>query len=157
VGASESWRILDFLKEKNIPIVLGNVHALPRHDHEDVDLPYKLPAILHQKGIKFALSMDGSWQQRNIMFQAGHAVGYGLSKEAALSSITLNSAEILGIADRVGSLEVGKDASFVVSVGDALDMRSSLITDAYIQGKKVNLSNKQKLLYEKYKEKFGLK
>lgn len=157
VGASESWRILDFLKEKNIPLVLGNVHALPRHDHEDVDLPYKLPAILHQKGIKFALSMDGSWQQRNIMFQAGHAVGYGLSKEAALSSITLNSAEILGIADRVGSLEVGKDASFVVSVGDALDMRSSLITDAYIQGKKVNLSNKQKLLYEKYKEKFGLK
>jgi imidazolonepropionase-like amidohydrolase len=63
----------------------------------------------------------------------------------------------LGIADRVGSLEIGKDASFVVSVGDALDMRSSLITDAYIQGKKVNLSNKQKLLYEKYKEKFGLK
>lgn len=157
VGASEAWRVIDFLKENKIALILGNVHALPRYEHEDVDLPYKLPSILQENGVKFALSMEGSWQQRNLIFQAGHAVGYGLTKEQALSAITLNSAEILGIADRVGSLEVGKDATFVISAGDALDMKSSLITDAYIQGRKISLRDKQKDLYDKYLQKFGIK
>jgi len=157
VGASEAWKAADFLKTNNIPVILGNVHALPSQEHDDVDLPYKHPALLQAKGVKFALSMEGSWQQRNLMFQAGHAVGYGLTKEQALSAITLNTAEILGIADRVGSLEVGKDATFIISVGDALDMRTSLITDAYIQGRKISLRDKQKDLYDKYLQKFGIK
>ena len=157
VGASEAWKAADFLKNNNIPVILGNVHALPSHEHDDVDLPYKHPALLQAKGVKFALSMDGSWQQRNLMFQAGHAVGYGLSKEDALRAITLSSAEILGISDRVGSLEVGKDATFFISAGDALDMRTSLVNDAYIQGKKVSLRNKQKDLYDKYLQKFNIK
>jgi imidazolonepropionase-like amidohydrolase len=80
-----------------------------------------------------------------------------LTKEQALSAITLNTAEILGIADRVGSLEVGKDATFIISVGDALDMRTSLITDAYMQGRKISLRDKQKDLYDKYLQKFGIK
>ena len=157
VGASEAWKAADFLKKNNIPVILGNVHALPSHEHDDVDLPYKHPALLQAKGVKFALSLEGSWQQRNLMFQAGHAVGFGLSKEEALRSITLSAAEILGIADRVGSLEIGKDATFILSVGDALDMRTSLVTDAYIQGKQVSLRNKQKDLYDKYLQKFGIK
>jgi len=154
VGATESWRIADFLKVNNIPVILGNVHALPRYEQEDVDLPYRIPAILQSKGVKFALSVEGSWQQRNIMFQAGHAAGYGLTKEQALMSVTYSAAEILGISDRVGSLEVGKDATFIVSKGDALDMRSSVVTDAYIQGKQVNLRDKQKNLYDKFTEKY---
>jgi imidazolonepropionase-like amidohydrolase len=157
VGASEAWKVADFLKLNNIPVILGNVHALPSHEHDDVDLPYKHPALLQAKGVKFALSLDGSWQQRNLMFQAGHAVGYGLSKEDALKAITLSAAEILGISDRVGSLEVGKDATFIISAGDALDMRTSLVTDAYIQGKQASLRNKQKDLYDKYLQKFGIK
>lgn len=157
VGAAEAWKVTDFLKESKIPVILSNVHALPRFEHDDVDMPYKLPAILQKNGIKFALSMDGSWQQRNLMFQAGHAVGYGLSKEEALSAITLNAAEILGIAERVGSIEIGKDATFVISKGDVLDMRSSIITDAFIQGVKVNLRDKQKDLYDKYLEKYNIK
>ena len=156
VGAAESWRIADFLKANNIPVILGNVHSLPKHNHEDIDQPYKTPAMLEQKGVKFALSMDGSWNQRNLAFQAGHAVGYGLSKEAALAAITANSAEILGISDRVGSLEVGKDATFIISKGDALDMRTSIITDAYLQGIKVDLGDKQKDLYNKYMDKYKL-
>ncbi len=157
VGAAESFRITDFLKENNIPVILGNVHALPRYEHDDIDLPYRIPAILQQKGVKFALSMEGSWQQRNIMFQAGHAVGYGLTKEQALAAVTMNSAEILGIGDRVGSLQVGKDATFIVSKGDALDMRTSVISDAYIQGRQVSLNDKQKDLYKKFMDKFGFK
>jgi imidazolonepropionase-like amidohydrolase len=157
VGAAESFRITDFLKENNIPVILGNVHALPRYEHDDIDLPYRIPAILQQKGVKFALSLEGSWQQRNIMFQAGHAVGYGLTKEQALSAITMNSAEILGIGDRVGSLQIGKDATFIVSLGDALDMRTSVISDAYIQGRQVSLNDKQKNLYKKFMDKYGFK
>jgi imidazolonepropionase-like amidohydrolase len=157
VGAAEAWRVTDFLKTNNISVILGNVHALPRYEHEDVDLPYKIPAILYEKGVKFALSLDGSWQQRNIMFQAGHAVGYGLPKEQALAAITLNSAEILGIADRVGSLQVGKDATFILSKGDALDMRTSVITEAFIQGRQVSLNDKQKDLYKKFMDKYGFK
>lgn len=157
VGAAEAWRIADFLKEKNLAVILRNVHSLPRLEHDDVDQPYKTPAFLHEKGVKFALSMDGSWNQRNLPFQAGHAVGYGLQKEQALTAITLHSAEILGISDRVGSLELGKDATLIISKGDVLDMRSSIITAAYIQGKKVNLGDKQKDLYDKYMDKYQLK
>jgi imidazolonepropionase-like amidohydrolase len=157
VGAAEAWRVTDFLKINNISVILGNVHALPRYEHEDVDLPYKIPAILYEKGVKFALSLDGSWQQRNIMFQAGHAVGYGLPKEQALAAITLNSAEILGVSDRVGSLQVGKDATFILSKGDALDMRTSVITEAFIQGRQVSLNDKQKDLYKKFMDKYGFK
>lgn len=157
VGAEEAWRIAGFLKEKNIPVILSNVHSLPNLEHDDVDQPYKTPAILQEQGVKFALSMDGSWNQRNLMFQAGQAASYGLDKEAAVSAISLNTAEIMGIADRVGSLEKGKDATFIISKGDLLDMRSSVVTDAYLLGKQVDLENdKQKKLYKKYMDKYEL-
>lgn len=157
VGAEEAWRIASFLKEKNISVILSNVHSLPNLEHDDVNQPYKTPAILQKAGVKFALSMDGSWNQRNLMFQAGQAASYGLDKEAAVSSITLNAAEIMGIADRVGSLEKGKDATFIISKGDLLDMRSSLVTDAYLFGKQVDIANdKQKKLYKKYMDKYEL-
>lgn len=155
VGGEESWMIMDFLKEKNIPIILGALHSLPTTADSDYDQPYKTPKMLADKGIKFALSMDGSWQHRNLPFQAGQAVTFGLSKEEALRSITLSTAEILGIADKVGSLEKGKEATFIVSKGDVLDMRSSVVTDAYIRGKQVALDkDKQKRLYKEYMDKY---
>lgn len=156
-GAAEAWRIVDFLKEKNIAVILSNVHALPRRDDSDIDQPYKTPVALQEKGVKFAFSMIGSSNVRNLPFQAGQAVAYGLDKEAALRAITLSTAEILGIADRVGSIEKGKDATFIVSQGDVLDMRTSVIVDAYMAGRRVDLGNKQKELYDKYMEKFELK
>lgn len=156
-GGAEAWQITDFLKEYNIPVILSNVHRLPQHRDSDIDQPYKTPNILHENGVKFAFSMEGSWNVRNLMFQAGQAVAYGLPKETAVKALTLQTAEILGISKRVGSIEVGKDATFIVSKGDALDMRTSIVTDAYIMGKKVDLSDKQKVLYEKYKEKYELK
>ena len=91
------------------------------------------------------------------MFQAGQAVAHGLGKEAAISALTLSTAQILGIDDRVGSIEKGKDATFIVSEGDVLDMRTSIIKDAYMAGRKVNLNDKQKDLFNKYMEKYDLK
>lgn len=155
-GGADSWKIADFLVENKVEVILHNVHSLPRRDDEDIDQPFRTPAILHAKGVKFCLSMEGSWQVRNLPFQAGQSVAYGLSKEAALSAITLHTAQILGIADRVGSLEVDKEATFIVSEGDVLDMRTSIITEAYMMGRVVDLGNKQKELYKKYNKKYNL-
>lgn len=156
VGGTDAWLITDVLKQRNIPIVLNQPHSLPVTADDDVDQPYKTAAQLQKAGILFCLSNEGFWQQRNLPFNAGTAGAYGLSKEEALSAITLNAAKILGIADKTGSLEVGKDANIVVSTGDILDMKSSVITRAYIQGREVSLEDKHKQLYERYKYKYGL-
>ncbi|MGC4036647.1 MAG: amidohydrolase family protein [Chitinophagaceae bacterium] len=158
VGASESYRIADLLKQNNISVILSQEHALPTGDDDDVDQPYKTPAMLKQAGVFFALNdEDESARHRNLPFNAGTAVAYGLSKEDALTAITLNAAKILGIDDRTGSIEVGKDANIVISEGDILDMRTSIVTHAFIQGREVSLENKQTQLYERYKTKYGLK
>ncbi len=99
---------------------------------------------------------DGQNRGKNLPFNAGTAVAYGLTKEEALSAITLNAAKILGIADRTGSIEKGKDANVVISEGDILDMRSSLISLVMINGRIVSLTDKHKQLYERYKMKYGL-
>ncbi len=157
VGGTDSYLIADLLKEKNIPVILGRTHSLPTREDADIDLPYKLPALLKNAGVEFALSVDGSWQLRNLAFQAGTTVGYGLSKEEALTAITLSPAKIMGIDSRVGSIEVGKDATLFVSEGDVLDMRTNKITQAFIEGKEINLDNVQSQLYRKYMDKYGLK
>jgi len=100
---------------------------------------------------------DESARHRNLPFDAGTAVAYGLTKEEALTAITLNAAKILGIDDRAGSIEAGKDANIVISEGDILDMRTSIVTNAFIQGREVSIQNKQTQLYERYKYKYGLK
>lgn len=156
VGGDDAWMVTDELKKNNIPVVLGEVHALPGRREDDIDLPYKLPAILQKEGILYCLSGAGrNWEQRNLMFQAGTAAGYGLTKEEALMSITSNTAKILGINDRVGTLEKGKDATLFISEGDALDMKTSIIQIAFIRGKQIDLGNKQKDLYKKFASKYG--
>ncbi len=157
VGASDSYLILDLLKAKNVSIILGRTHSLPPREDDDVDMPYKLPSILSKAGINYAVSVDGSWQSRNLPFNAGTTAGYGVSKEEALTSITLNPAKILGIDSMVGSIEEGKDATLFISDGDALDMKSNHVTSAFIQGREINLDNIQKQLYNKYQTKYGLK
>lgn len=157
VGAAEAYQVIDFLKQQNIPVVLGNIHALPGTRAEDVDQPFKTPAQLAEAGITVALSREGSWETRNLPFLAGTAAAYGMNKEQALKAITLTPAEILGVADRIGSLEKGKDASLVVSDGDLLDMKSCVLRNAWIEGEEVELNNQQQQLAEKYKKKYGLK
>ena len=157
VGGSESWQIADLLKQNNIPVILSREFRLPETEDEDVDQPFKTPYMLKQAGVLFALNDDHDESRyRNLAFNAGQAVAYGLTKEEALQAITLNPAKILGIDDRTGSIEAGKDANIVVCDGDILDMRSSIISAAFIQGRKVSLENKQTQLYHRYMTKYGL-
>jgi imidazolonepropionase-like amidohydrolase len=158
VGGSESWQIADLLKQNNISVILNDEHSLPSTQDDDVDQPYKTPAVLQKAGVLFALNDQNSeTRYRNLSYNAGTAAAYGLTKEQALQAITLNSAKILGIDDRTGSIEAGKDANIIITEGDILDMKSSIVTHAFIQGREVDLNNKQKQLYERYKHKYELK
>ena len=160
VGGSDSWIIADILKENNAAVILSAPHSLPATDDDDVDQPYKTGAALQKAGVIFTICDDagsGYWQQRNLPFQAGTLSAYGLTREEALAVITLNAAKILGIDDLTGSLEKGKDANIVISEGDLLDMKSSKVTQAFIQGRELNLDNKQTQLFERYKYKYSVK
>ncbi len=157
VGASESIQVAELLKQNSIPVVLNQMHALPTLADDGVDQPYSLPAQLQKAGVLFCINdEDGMQRGKNLPFQAGTAAAYGLTKEQALSSITLNAAKILGIDDKTGSIEKGKDANIVISNGDILDMRSNIINFVMIQGRIVNLTDKHKQLYERYKGKYGI-
>ncbi len=157
VGGSDAWMVTELLKAQNIAVIIVNTHRLPSRDDEDVDLPYKLPAVLKQAGIKFAISVSGFWQIQNLAFQAGTSAGYGLNKEEALMSVTSTAAQILGIEATVGTLEPGKDATFIISSGDLLDMKTSIVEEAFILGRQINLDDTRKESYRKYKAKYGLK
>lgn len=160
VGGKDSWMITDLLRENNIAIIVSRVHDLPEHPEDDIDLPYKLPALLQKAGVLFCLNNEGDMEAmgtRNLPFMAGTAAAYGLTKEQALKAITLNTAKILGIDKTTGSIEVGKDANLFISTGDALDMRTNNVEIAYLKGISIDLNTDQKKLYEKYKNKYGLK
>jgi imidazolonepropionase-like amidohydrolase len=158
VGGSESWQIADLLKQHNVSVILQQMHSLPTSNDDDVDQPYKSAAALQKAGVNFAISDDDNQTRgRNLPFNAGTAVTYGLSKEEALAAITLNAAKIMGVADKTGSIEVGKEANFIISSGDILDMGTSNITDAFIQGRKISLDDKQKQLNDRYEQKYDLK
>jgi hypothetical protein len=160
VGGKDSWMVTELLKENNISVVVARVHDLPDRPEDDVDQPYKLPALLQKAGVLFCLNNEGDMEAmgaRNLPFLAGTAAAYGLTKEQALMAITLSTAKILGIDKTTGSIETGKDANIFISSGDALDMKSNNVEKAFVKGISIDLSNDQKALYEKYKKKYGLK
>jgi len=157
VGGRDAWLLIDLLKANNISIVLNRTHTLPFLADDDVDITFKMPKILKDAGIEFCMmAANSSGEQRNLPFTAGKSVAYGLSKEEALTSITLSPAKILGIDDRLGSLAVGKDATLIISSGDILDPITNDIEGAYVSGRIVNLENKQKELYRKFMDKYEL-
>ena len=158
VGGTEAYQIADLLAENNVPVILDRQHSLPTMEDDDVDQPYKTPAVLQKAGVLFCLNDTHDQSRfRNLAFNAGTAATYGLTKEQALSAVTLNAAKILGIEDKAGTIETGKDANLLIVIGDLLDMRSSVIAQAFIQGRNVSLDNKGKQLYERYKHKYQLK
>ena len=158
VGGSDSWQVADLLKQNNVSVILGQSHNLPTLQDDDIDQPYKTAAMLQKAGVLFSITDDDPQNRgRNLPFNAGTAVAYGLTKEQALQAITLNAAKIMGVADKTGSIEPGKDANIIISEGDILDMRTSIVTDAFIQGRKIDLMDKQKMLNERYNRKYGLK
>lgn len=157
VGGKESYLVTDLLRDNNVPVIIRETQTLPERDEDDVYEPYKLPYQLQQAGVLYGLTGIGFWRQRNLPFEAGEAVGYGLSKEQALSMITMNNAKILGIDKTTGTLEVGKDANLFISGGDALDMITIDVQNAFIQGRNINLDNLHKQLYRKFAGKYGFK
>jgi len=158
VGGSESFRVADFLKNNNIPVLLNRVHSLPNRADDDIDMAYKLPAVLQKAGVLVGLNYEGDMEamgSRNLAFQAGTAVAYGLDKEEALKMVTSNTAKILGIDANVGTLEKGKDGTLIISSGDILDMKTNQVEAAFIKGKQIELTSKHTELYQRYKKKYG--
>ncbi|MGB3132391.1 MAG: amidohydrolase [Saprospiraceae bacterium] len=153
--AEDAWRICDFIKENKVSILLGESHNLPLREDDDTDQIYKNAKLLYDAGILYAMKVNGFWQQRNLPFQVGQTVAYGVPKEAAIASITANVAKIFDL-NAIGTLEVNKDATFFVSSGDAMDMIGNQVELAFIQGREIDLDNHQKALYRKYHEKYRI-
>ncbi len=160
VGGQDSWKVTKLLKQNNFSVMLSRVHSLPSSDFADVDLSYKLAYLLQKDSVLFCLQNEGDQEgqnARNLCFQAGTARAYGLSNEQAIAAITSSSAKILGVDKEIGTIEVGKNASFFISTGDALDIKTNNVILAFINGKKLMLTNIQQELYKKYSNKYGLK
>lgn len=157
VGGKDAWRTTDLLVKNRIPVIYEGVTSLPFRRFEDYDQAYKTPSILYEKGVQFCISDYGyagrAEQIRNLPYQASMAASYGLPKEAAFRAVTLSVAEILGIDKKVGSLDEGKDATLFISDGDPLETRTNII-QAFIEGKKIDMGDRHKSLYSKYKEKY---
>lgn len=157
VKADGAHKVAELLKKNSIPIIIERAHRLPNSEDEEYDLPYRTAKILVDKGILVGLGMDGSMERmstRNLPFYAGTYAAYGLGKEEALKLITSNNAKILGINNKVGTLEVGKDATLFISEGDALDMRTNIVSNAFIQGRKLSLETHQTKLWKRYSTKY---
>lgn len=158
VGGYDAIKVADELKAANVPVLVGRVHSNPNLEDNHYDQPYKLAYLLQEEGLLVALETSGSMERmnsRNLPFYAGTVTAYGASKEDALQMITLNTAKILGIDDTLGSLETGKDATLFISEGDALDMRTNKVSQAFIQGRDISLESHQTELAKRYSDKFG--
>jgi imidazolonepropionase-like amidohydrolase len=156
-GGYDAPHCANLLKEHDIPVIITGTYRLPRRRGDAYDASYALPAELHKAGIKFCISGRahfGASQARNLPYHAATAVAFGLPADEALKAITLYPAQILGVADRVGSLEKGKDATLFVATGDALDTPTQ-VTQAWIRGRRVDLNDRHKSLYRKYEQKYG--
>lgn len=157
VGGHEAYKLVDRIKQLDIPVIVSRVHSLPLQEDDDYDRPYKNAAELSRSGILVALENSGQMERmngRNLPFYAGTVSTFGLSDEEALSLITLNPAKILGIDDRYGSLEKGKSATLFISDGNPLDMRGNNLTRAFIDGRDINLETHQTELWKRYMGKF---
>jgi imidazolonepropionase-like amidohydrolase len=154
VGGYDAVLCADLLKKYDVPVILDGVQRLPTRRGDDYDAPFTLPARLKEAGIRFCIAADRrSSMVRNLPYHAATAAAFGLSPDDALRAITLWPAQILGVADRVGSIESGKDATLIVCDGDILETPTQ-VERAFIQGREIDLSSKHKKLWEKYREKY---
>ncbi len=157
IGGYYAFKVATLLKENNVSVLLKRVHDLPLLEDEDVNLPYKNAKLLVDAGVLVGLQNAGDMermQTRNLPFYAGTCAAWGLSKEQALQLISGNTAKILGIDNQYGTLETGKSATFFISEGDALEMKTNIISFAFIDGRHLSLESHHTELYERYKGKF---
>lgn len=152
VGGQEAWRVADDLKKNNIAVIYTNIYNLPVRDDDPYDFLFEAPVKMQQAGIRFAIGTgDGGAEVRDLPYQAGIAGAFGLPKEEALKSVTIYPAQILGVADRLGSIEVGKMANVVVTDGDILEPRTN-IKYLFIGGRLLPLTSRHTELFESFKD-----
>jgi imidazolonepropionase-like amidohydrolase len=152
--------VIGFVKESGVPVIITSVHSLPQREDSSVDDGYNSAVKLNNAGILVGITYSGSMNimgAKNLAFNAGTLVNYGMEKEQALKLITSNNAKILGIDKDYGTLEVGKSATLFISDGDALDMRSNKLEAAYIDGRKIKLDGRQQALNQRFLDKYDLK
>jgi imidazolonepropionase-like amidohydrolase len=154
VGGYQAAECAELLRSENVPVVIKGTHRLPRHRHDGYDEPFTLPARLRKAGVKFCISAsDWMANNRNLPYHAATAAAYGLPVDEALKAVTLYPAQIMGVDDRIGSLEVGKDATLIVTNGDPLEIATN-VSAAYLAGREVELNDRHKRLWHKYQEKY---
>jgi imidazolonepropionase-like amidohydrolase len=152
-GGSDAIHVADRLVANDIPVILTSTMAAPGRDYEGYDGAYTMPARLHEAGVRFAISGgSGALYTNRLPWEAGVAVAFGLPEEEALKAVTINAAEFMGISDKVGSLEPGKQATLLITTGTPLDMTSD-IEQSYIQGREIDMNDIQKHFFDKYMEK----
>ena len=152
-GGNDAIHVADRLVENDVPVILTRTMAAPGRDYEGYDGAYTMPARLHEAGVKFAISGgSGSLYTNRLPWEAGVAVAFGLPEEEAIKAVTINAAEFMGLDDRLGSLEPGKQATFLITTGTPLDMTND-IEQAYIQGRELDMMDIQKWFFEKYMKK----
>ncbi|WP_027419091.1 amidohydrolase family protein [Crocinitomix catalasitica] len=159
IGGYDAHLLADRLKENGFSVMLGRAHDLPEFEEDMTYSYYQKASVLAMTGIPFCLQGAGDMEAmnaRNLPFLAGTAWAYGLTEEEAVGAISLNAAKIMGVDDRIGSLEVGKDASLFVSEGNALDMRSNRVVIGMVEGRFIDLNNHQKQLAKKYTDKYQI-
>jgi imidazolonepropionase-like amidohydrolase len=156
VGGLDAWRVADRLKERKVPVVVTTMYGLPDRRDDEYDAGYTVAAKLFATGVSYCLATNGdlfaNGQDRNLPYQAALAAAHGLPKEEALKAITLSPAQILGAGARLGSLEVGKDATLILTNGDPLEITTH-VERAWIGGREIDLNNRQIKLYDKYRSK----
>ena len=148
-GAREAWRLADTLAMRQIPVIVGPTTTVPGAD-DPYDMTYANPGVLARAGVKIAFQTSDAANSRNLPYNAALAVAYGLDADVALRALTINPAEIFGVADRYGSLEPGKVANVVVTTGNPMDVRS-VVRHLFIRGTPVPLDDRHTRLYEQFR------
>lgn len=157
VGGRDAALSADLLKAHDVPVLITGTHEFPKRADQPYDDAFTLPARLAAAGVRFCIaSSDGTPHERNLPYNAAMAVAYGLDMDAAVRSVTLSAAEVLGVADSLGSLDVGKAATLIIADGNPLEI-TTRIERAFIDGRQIDLSNKQTALAEKYRAKYRQK
>ncbi|HMG34683.1 MAG TPA: amidohydrolase family protein [Blastocatellia bacterium] len=149
-GGVEAYKVADQLKAKNIPVLVGPLYRMPNNEDDPYDSAYANAGMLFKAGVKIAFQTSSSAESRDLPYQAGMASAFGLPKEEALKAVTIYPAEIFGVADKIGSIEVGKVANLIVTDGDPLEIRTQ-IKHLFINGHEVPLSSRHTELYERFK------
>ena len=148
-GVTEGWRVAKEIAASKIPVIAGPVQAIPSRGSDRYDVAYANPGVMHAAGVKVALRTGDTENVRNLPYHAGFAASYGMGREEALKAITINAAEILGVSDQIGSIEVGKKANIFVATGDPFETATK-ITNVFIDGYLIPMTSQQIRLYDEF-------